>query len=121
MSSQSDVFDEKFYRDVWDNLQDPKKQHAVEVLKGENQLDEEDFLERVDLSEDLFYDIVEELENEGVIDHYDREHSRGPQKVHMSLYRAVYPAKTALEFDDRECYIDHMLEEESELIERYQR
>lgn len=121
MNSQSDVFEEKFYRDVWDILQEPKKRRAIEVLKGENQLDEEDFLERVDLSEDLFHEVIEELKNEGVIDHYDREHSRGPQKVHMSLYRAVYPAETALEFDSKENYIDYMLEEESELIERYQR
>jgi DNA-binding Lrp family transcriptional regulator len=119
MSDVNTVFGETFYRNTWEMLQKPENRHIIEVLEAKNQLDEEDVMERVDLSEEEFYDVSKELEDEGVIDHYDREHSRGPQTVHMSLYRAVYPAETALEFDDEEKYVQHMLDNDEEMFEEY--
>ncbi len=119
MSNENSVFSEDFYRQTWKLLQEPKNRKIVESLEGENQLDEEDVLERVDLSEDEFYDTAEVLEEEGVLDHYDREHSRGPQTVHMSLYRVVYPAERALEFDEMEDYVQHMLNQDEEMLEEY--
>lgn len=120
MSNENSLFSESFYRDTWRFLQEPDNREIVKSLEGENQLDEEDVLERVDLSENEFYDSAEGLEEAGILNHYDREHSRGPQTIHMSLFRVAYPAERALEFDDQEKYVRHMLNEDEEMLEQYQ-
>lgn len=120
MSNENSVFSEDFYRGTWRLLQEPDNREVVESLEGENQLDEEDVLERVDLSEDEFHDVVEELEEEGVLDHYDQEHSRGSETTHMSLYSVFYSAERALEFNNQEDYIQHMLNEDEEMLGQYE-
>lgn len=77
-------------------------------------------LEKVELSENEFYDAAEELESAGILDHYDQEHSRGQQTTEMSLYSVFYPVETALEFDDEEEYVQHMLDQDKEMLEGYQ-
>lgn len=121
MSSGNTIFGESFYRDVWTQVQQPGKRQVIEALEGENQLDEEDLLERVGLPEDEFYEAAEELEEAGVLNHYDQEHSRGPQTTEMSLYSVFYPVETALEFDDEEEYVQHMLDQDEEMLGEYER
>lgn len=120
MSSGTLLPGKDYYENIWAAVQKPENREIVEALTGENQLDEKETVERVDLSEEDFYDAAEELEEKGVLDHYDQEHSRGHQTSHLSLYSVFYPAERALEFDDQENYVENMLEEDEEMLSQYE-
>jgi len=119
MSSKNTFYDRNFYRNTWSAVQKPENRKIVEALGGENQLGEEDLLEKVEMSENEFYDAAEELEDAGVLDHYDQEHGRGHQTTEMSLFSVFYPAERALGFDNKEEYVEHMLDQDEEKLGRY--
>jgi len=120
MSSGNTVFGESFYRNTWALIQKPENKQIIEALEGEKQIDEEDVLARVELSEDEFYGAVEKLEEAGILHHYDQKHSRGHRTTEMSLYSVIYPAETALEFNHQEEYVQRMLEQDEEMLNIYE-
>jgi len=120
MSSGTLLPGKDYYENIWEAVQKPENREIIEALTGENQLNEEEMVDRVDLSEEEFYDAAAELEEKGVLDHYDQEYGRGHQTSHLSLYSVFYPAERALEFEDQENYVENMLEEDEEMLGQYE-
>ena len=120
MSSNSILPDEEYYRKAWEIANKPENREIVDVLGGKGQLEEERVLEEVDLSEKEFLDAAEELEQEGFLDHYDQEHGRGHQNKELSLYSVFYPVERAIDFDDKEEYVQNMLNEDKKILGQYQ-
>lgn len=111
--------EEDHYETVWEIVQEPENRQIVEALSGEDQLPKDEVLERVNLDESELYDTAEDLEEAGLLDHYQQRHGRQDQTVELSLFHTFYSAEAALEFDNQEEYVTHMLKQDEELLADY--